>query len=177
VEILEVATRTISPDAMRAALGDTLPDVVRLLPATLRASSEPPVVEASAGIARHQMFAGVREFLASASAAQPVVLLLGDLQWADDGSVQLLRHLARTLREIRVLIVATYRDEPLDANASLAQALDEWHRKRLALMLRLHPFTQHEVEVLLQAVSGQDPPPAIRRPAATRSSPRSCCAI
>ena len=40
-----------------------------------------------------------------------LVLVLDDLQWADSGSVNLLFHLARQLKDSRVLLVGTYRPD------------------------------------------------------------------
>ncbi len=164
VGILETAASTLSPAALRAALGDSLPDVARLLPAIWRMFpdvSRP--AEPSAEIARHQMFAGIREFLARAGGATPMALCIDDLHWADDASIQLLRHLARTIGDYPALIVATYRDDPPDRISSLMQALDEWHRHRLATWMALRPFTPEEIQVLLHEVGGQEPPPALAR--------------
>ena len=44
---------------------------------------------------------------------QPVVLVLDDLQWADKGSLLLLRHLAAAEQAMRVLVLGTYRDSEL----------------------------------------------------------------
>ena len=53
------------------------------------------------------------DFLARASAARPLVLLLEDMHWGDQASLDLLRTLARQVGEWRVLLVATYRDDEL----------------------------------------------------------------
>ena len=51
--------------------------------------------------------------LATVSEDQPVVLVLDDLQWADKGSLLLLRHLAAADQAMRVLVLGTYRDSEL----------------------------------------------------------------
>jgi len=43
----------------------------------------------------------------------PLVLFLDDLQWADDASIRLLRHLMRNIRHSRLLIVGAFRDGEL----------------------------------------------------------------
>ena len=60
---------------------------------------------------RYLLFSATVSFLAHAQMAAPVVVVLEDLQWADTQSLQLLRHLVSASDPLRLLIVATYRDE------------------------------------------------------------------
>ena len=64
--------------------------------------------------ARHRLFVRVLVLLGDLAAAAPLVLVLEDLHWADESSRELLAFLAVRLREIRVLLAATVRDEGLD---------------------------------------------------------------
>ncbi len=85
---------------------------------------------------RYRRFEAVDERLAAASAAAPVVLLLDDLHWADEPSLQLLRHLARSTRNGRLLIVAALRDATGDGPSPLLEALADLVRagaRRVAL--------------------------------------------
>jgi DNA-binding SARP family transcriptional activator/Flp pilus assembly protein TadD len=59
---------------------------------------------------RH-LFEQFTNVLRSLAHQHPLVLILDDLQWADNGSVDLLFHLGRRLTESRVLIVCAYRPE------------------------------------------------------------------
>ena len=54
---------------------------------------------------------------------QPVVLVLDDLQWADKGSLLLLRHLAAADQAMRVLVLGTYRDSELSQAHALRDTL------------------------------------------------------
>ena len=77
------------------------------------------------------MFNGVLNFISRAAHAQPLLLILEDLHWADDSTMLLLQHIAPRLQEIPVLIVGTYRDTELDVARSLAKALEDLLRQRL----------------------------------------------
>ena len=71
---------------------------------------------------RYLLFSATVSFLAHAQMAAPVVVVFEDLQWADTQSLQLLRHLVSASDPLRLLIVATYRDEiervsPVDPGA------------------------------------------------------------
>ena len=74
----------------------------------------------------------MREFLARAGSAQPLLLVLDDLHWADDATMLLLRHIAQGLPEVPILVVGTYRDVELEVARPLSQALEELIRQRLA---------------------------------------------
>ena len=60
-----------------------------------------------------RLFNAVRSFLETVSAARPLVLVLDDLHWADQASLEFFRYLAREVGRERVLLVATYRTDEL----------------------------------------------------------------
>ena len=59
---------------------------------------------------RFALFAEVRRRLAQAAGTSGLLLVLDDLQWADDASAALLADVVRQLRGTPILIFATYRD-------------------------------------------------------------------
>jgi ATP/maltotriose-dependent transcriptional regulator MalT len=61
---------------------------------------------------RFALFAEVRARLAQAAARSGLLLVLDDLQWADEASAVLLVEVVRQLRGTRILAFATYRDSP-----------------------------------------------------------------
>jgi DNA-binding SARP family transcriptional activator len=83
-----------------ARLVPELPSLVPGLPAPLRADPETE---------RYRLFDAVASWLASFSPAEGALLVVDDLHWADQSTLLLLRHLARSEEPMRVLIVATYR--------------------------------------------------------------------
>ena len=82
-------------------------DLVRLAPALSRRFPELPLSKATdADTERFLLFTAVVRLLAKASEDRPVVLVLEDLQWADKGSLLLLRHLIAAEQAMRVLVIA-----------------------------------------------------------------------
>jgi hypothetical protein len=60
--------------------------------------------------ARFRLFDAVSAVLRACAARAPLVVVLDDLQWADESSLLLLAFLARDLRGARLLLLGAYRD-------------------------------------------------------------------
>ena len=60
------------------------------------------------------------------------VVVVEDVHWADESTVDLLRFLGRRIRNAAVLLLVTYRDEDLGATDPLRAALGELARQRPA---------------------------------------------
>ena len=78
---------------------------------------------------RYLLFAAVAEMLGMVSDHQPVVLVFDDLQWADEGSLLLLRHLIGAAQDKRVLVLGAYRDIELSNAHPLLETLAALHRQ------------------------------------------------
>jgi DNA-binding CsgD family transcriptional regulator/tetratricopeptide (TPR) repeat protein len=63
------------------------------------------------GAPRHELFAGVLAELGTG--ARPDVVVIEDMHWADEATLDLLRYLARRIAARRALLIVTYRDDEL----------------------------------------------------------------
>ena len=81
------------------------------------------------------------------------VLVMEDVHWADEATVDLLRFLGRRLRDAPVLLIATYRDDGLSPDDPLRVALGDLATQRSTRRIGLAPLTEHAVG-LLAADSG-----------------------
>jgi len=159
VEILEAAAHTFPPDALRETLGDSAPEVAKLMPELRRLFPEIPASpELPPEQERRYLFNGMRDFLARAGKLQPMILLLDDLHWADDSTMLLIQHIAQQINEMPVLMVGTYRDVELDVARPLARTMEELTRQRLARRLPVKRLPEDGVSAMLKALSGQEPP-------------------
>ena len=71
-----------------------------------------------AAMDRENLFEQYSRFLIELASAQPLVLVLDDLQWIDASSVDLLFHLTRRIAASRILIVGAYRPADVAAGRS-----------------------------------------------------------
>ncbi|HEX5503872.1 MAG TPA: AAA family ATPase, partial [Thermomicrobiales bacterium] len=97
------------------------------------------------------LFARVRDHLATGARRQPLVLLLEDLHWADPGSLDLLRFLARGLAAAPLLVVATYREDEVTRRHPLFPLLPLLAREAGALRLDLRRLAPEDARALVAA--------------------------
>ncbi len=84
------------------------------------------------------------------------VIVIEDVHWADEATLDMLGFLARRIREIAVLVIVTYRNDELADTHPLRIALGYLAVQRCTVRLPLAPLSAHAVRVL-SAGSGVDP--------------------
>ena len=89
----------------------------------------------------------IRELEAEA----PTVLVLEDLHWADEATLDVLRLLSRRIARVPVLVVATYRDDQLEATHPLRVVLGELSTGDLVTRIELAPLSPDAVAALATA--------------------------
>src|SRR5262245_31456359 len=73
------------------------------------------------------------------------VIVIEDIHWADDATIDFLRFLSRRLRHAFALIVVTYRDDGLTATDPLRIALGELATQRSTRRIGLAPLSEAAV--------------------------------
>ena len=101
------------------------------------------------------------DLLAGACRRQPLVLVIEDGHWADGPTLQLLRHLARSVPDARLLVLATFRDTEADVPAELADALADLRRSDDVVRLRLGGLTDDDVAEYVRRSAGAEVDPAL----------------
>jgi DNA-binding CsgD family transcriptional regulator/tetratricopeptide (TPR) repeat protein len=76
------------------------------------------------------------------------VVVIEDIHWADEATIDLLRFLSRRLRKASALIVVTYRDDGLTATDPLRFALGEFATQRSTRRIGLGPLSEDAVRVI-----------------------------
>lgn len=126
VEAVGSAIRTLAPDTVRAAAGESAAVLADLIPdASLVVGPPAAVQRASADIERLRAFEAITAFIRRLASRTPVLLSLDDLQNAGRSTIELLHYLARHTHGVQLLVVATVRvEEGSDAIDSLADVAD-----------------------------------------------------
>lgn len=106
---------------------------------------------------RIDLFEAVGAMLRRLATTAPVLLVLDDLHWADEPTIQLLRHLVRNTVGQRLLFVATFRDGELVQNDPLRQLVGELHDAPTVESIDLARLTESEVAELVVSVDASAP--------------------
>ena len=112
-------------------------------------------------VARGELNHGLADLLRERARARPVLLVLDDLQWADEASLGPLEFLAAHLADARILVLGTYREIDLPRAPRLTTALGVLARLRDADRLALRGLNVDEVASLIRAHTGAEPAPGI----------------
>jgi tetratricopeptide (TPR) repeat protein len=132
-------------------------ELSRLAPSLLSRFPDLPSSKATdTDTERYLLFAAAVGLLALVSECQPVVLVLDDLQWADKGSLALLRHLVAMEQSSEILILATYRDSELTYADALRETLGALRRHVGVGRIELSGLDDSAVVSYLEAAAGQD---------------------
>lgn len=160
VEIMEAAlARAESPVAWRAFLGEEAAEIARLLPQLRRLCPDiPPSLALPPEQERRLLFTSLREVVARRARQTPLVVLFDDLQWADEGTLLCLEHLAEWAGELPLLLIATYRDNEVDLDRPLGKTFECLRRRRLAHWIGLGRLPEPEVGEILGALAEQEAP-------------------
>jgi len=118
---------------------------------------------------RFRLFEAVSSLLADAAHLRPLVLFLDDLHWADQSSLLLLRHLARSAKSAPLMVLGTYRPVEVGDEHPLAEALAELRRARAVERLSLSGLGEGEVAELIAGRTGLEAPSGFVRRVAERS--------
>ena len=134
-------------------LADLLPELEQWLsePAAGVIAAGPP--EATTQRRRTQAIA---QLLVQLASMQPLLVILEDLHWSDQASLDVVQHLARHLRGAPLLLLLTYRVD--EVGPDLQRVLVALDRERLAGELHLHGLDANEVALMLRAILGLDRP-------------------
>ncbi len=95
------------------------------------------------------LFTELLDFFAALSHRHTVVLVLEDVHWADPASLDFLRVIARSLADLPLLMLVTYRSEEVGQQHPLSPLLPLLVREANAQRLDLHPLDTDAVCTLI----------------------------
>lgn len=148
-------------DALRGALArdrewvgrvsaEALSEAARLVPGLGPAGEAP----AEGDAARRRLLEGAASAMAASVAGDPPgILVLDDLQWADEGSVDCIAYLLRRLPDAPILVLATWRSEEVPPGHRLRQIAAAARRAGSGTTVVLGRLAPGDVEELVSAAA------------------------
>ncbi len=107
--------------------------------------------ETAAMGSQQRLFVAVMEFLTTVADQQPLLLVLDDLHWFDQASLDFTRFLARQSASHRLLLVATYRSDELHRRHPLYTLLPLFVREAGAERVEVRPLDEGGHRALIQS--------------------------
>lgn len=150
IQVIRSIADEADDERLGALVGGAATAVTQLVPELAGRVDVQEVVQADdPATARFRQFEGVVAFLCGAAEVMPVVVVLDDLHWADDASLDLLAFLVPQLVDLSVVVATTFRDLAVDQRADLSPFLAGAARVEETDHIELGGLTEAEVADLL----------------------------
>ena len=133
-----------APDPIVLEFARLLPELALSLSGPLPAPLPDPEQE------KRRLFAALTRFFKERASQRPVLLVIEDLHWCDDISLEFLQSLARFCATQPLLLLMTYRSD--EVQPSLQRCLAQLDRARLSQELQLVPLSRSDVDAMLGAM-------------------------
>ncbi|HEV2033450.1 MAG TPA: ATPase, T2SS/T4P/T4SS family [Candidatus Dormibacteraeota bacterium] len=179
-EVLGDAVASAGAKTLQDAVGANGPLLAQLVPSLRQkvrgmgpSHDNGGVPEAGAGKLREQLFRAVFDFLVVYQGVKPLLIVVDDLQWADEATALLLRDVAERLGGSRIVVAATYWESELDSGRPFTTVVSRLLRRRRAQRIGLSRLTDREVEKMLLTMAEKPltPVQVIGIQAATEGNP------
>ena len=152
VEALRGLTRSVEPARLAALLGSARNEVARLLPEVGTRTDAAPMRLEFDRAGQTRLFEAVLSIIERQARSGPVVLVIEDIQWADDGTRGLLGFLSRNLRNAPALLLVTFRTGELGRRDPALAFVAELERDEWVARIDLRGLDRSDVVALLRAL-------------------------
>jgi tetratricopeptide (TPR) repeat protein len=146
------------PVEIAQILGPLAAELVKLLPElalTLPGDLQPtPALEPEAE--KRRLFQSLAQFFTHLAETQPLLIIVEDVHWSDETSLEFLHFFARRMATFPILLLLSYRRE--DVTPHLTQTLSQFNRQRLAQEINLKQLDREDTDAMLQAIFGLNRP-------------------
>ncbi len=156
-EVVKDYLETCTPEQLSRAIGYYPMEVSKLVPELkqiLRTMPESFPLGPEHG--RDRLFEAVSQFITNISKEIPLLVILDDLQWADESSLLLLHYLARGVHKEPLLLLGAYRDTDVNEKHPLIPVLTELNRERLLQSVQLKRMSFDDVSDMIKRILEQD---------------------
>ncbi len=160
IEMIRCHMRTADPEGLLA--GGAISDLACLVPALGTGETGRILVsDSDPDLARLRLFDAIGRFLEGIAVAQPPILVIEDLHWADVASLRVLQALAARVAVLPALVILTMRDEAADTNARVVDMLATLERDDRFTTLRLGGLPESPARELVAELVRSPIPPAV----------------
>jgi len=154
VDLLLTFLAPLSPSQIATALGVSARALVPLLPEQVQhlpeLASLSPLFPLDPEQEQRRLFAALSDVFLRATTTRPLLLVIEDLHWSDESTLEFLHFFARKAAAHRLLLLLTYRSDEL--HQSLRSWLSQFDRERQRQEVLLEPLSRANTETFLQVI-------------------------
>jgi predicted ATPase len=152
LDLLRAFLAPLSATQMATALGPSARALLPLLPEQVQhlpeLASLPPLSSLDPEQEQRRLFAALADVFTRAASSRPVLLVVEDLHWCDEITLEFLLFMARKTVASRLLLLLTYRGE--EVGQSLRSFLAHLDREHLRQDIALVPLTRAHTGTMLR---------------------------
>jgi DNA-binding CsgD family transcriptional regulator len=101
---------------------------------------------------RRRLFHSFTEAVSALSDTQPMLMVIEDVHWSDDATLDLVLHLARRITTRRISLLLTFRSDEIGPR--LGRLLADFDRARCAFEVDLRPLGVPDVSTMMREIFG-----------------------
>jgi class 3 adenylate cyclase/tetratricopeptide (TPR) repeat protein len=152
--IAESDSNEVAAEKLKSGLAELIADTATRDYVRPRLARLLGVDDESGSLSRDELFAGWRTFIEQVAAVDPVVMVVEDLQHADDGLLDFLAHLLDWSRDAPIFVLTLARPELEDRRAGWAAG------RRNSTSMSLEPLSDEAMDAMLDGLVSGMPAPA-----------------
>ncbi len=133
-----------------AELAALVPEVAERVPGLPQLSNDFPEVRQA------RLPHAVAQLLEASRGGRPFILMVDDIQWADEASAQVLHFLSRQAAACPMLVIYAYRGEEIDNDERFARLVESLRRETGARRLSLARLAPGDTSALVAALAQSD---------------------
>ena len=151
IEALRQAVATAPEGLVEQLSAIWVGEVMKLVPELMERLPEiqPRPALASPEQERNRLFEGLSRFLIELADPQPLLIVLDDLQWADESTLQFTHYVMRKVKESPICLVGIYRSGDVVDDHPLLDVVQHALKEELIETIELSQLTSDEVTELI----------------------------
>ena len=155
IQVLRGYAAQVDDEQLERDVGAGAADLLRLVPELASRLRDPPAApDLDPDQARFRLFDAVASLLCRAASRRPLLVVVDDLQWADESSLRLLGFVAAQLATNPVVIVAAYRSTEVGPDHPMAPVIQDIGRR--GEVLAITGLDTAGVAALMASTAGTD---------------------
>jgi DNA-binding CsgD family transcriptional regulator/tetratricopeptide (TPR) repeat protein len=154
VDLLGTFLAPLSPSQITTVLGPSVRALLPLLPEQVQQLPElaglSPLHSLKPEQEKRRLFTVLADVFVHATTSRPLLLVVEDIHWSDESTLEFLLFFARKIAAHRLLLVLTYRSD--EAHQPLRSLLAQFDRERQRQEVVLEPLSRTTTETFLQTI-------------------------